>query len=76
MTSRQIFTNELKIVTANLVLKQGYSIQEVVKTVNAGPTSVRRWTQQLEAEISGMTPLGKATNPEQVRIKGLEAPIK
>jgi transposase len=59
MTSRRIFTNEFKIDTANLVLKQGYSIQEAAKAMNIGPTAVRRWAKQFEAEMSGITPQGK-----------------
>ena len=76
MTSRRIFTNEFKIDTANLVLKQGYSIQEAAKAMNVGPTAVRRWAKQFEAERSGITPQGKAITPEQVRIQELEARIK
>jgi transposase len=76
MTSRRVFTNEFKIDAANLVLKQGYSIQEAAKAMSVGPTAIRRWAKQFEAEMSGITPQGKAITPEQVRIQELEARIK
>ena len=76
MKTRSTYSNEFKIDTANLVLKQGYSIQEAAKAMNVGPTAVRRWAKQFEAEMSGITPQGKAITPEQVRIQELEARIK
>jgi transposase len=76
MTSRRIFSNESKIDTANLVLKQGYSIQEVSKAMNIGPTALRRWAKQFEAEMSGISLQGKAITSEQVRIQELEAALK
>lgn len=76
MKTRSTYSNEFKIDTANLVLKQGYSIQEAADAMNVGPTAVRRWTKQYEAETFGITPQNKAITAEQIRIQELEARIK
>ena len=76
MKTRSTYSNEFKIDTANLVLKQGYSIQEAADAMNVGPTAVRRWAKQYEAETSGITPQNKAITAEQIRIQELEARIK
>jgi transposase len=74
MKTRSTYSNEFKIDTANLVLKQGYSIQEAADAMNVGPTAVRRWSKQYESETSGITPQNKAITAEQ--IQELEARIK
>jgi transposase len=76
MKARSTYSNEFKIDTANLVLKQGYSIQEAADAMNVGPTAVRRWAKQYESETSGITPQNKAITAEQIRIQELEARIK
>ena len=76
MTSRWIFINEFKIVTFNLVLKQGYSIQEAAKTINVSPTALR-WSKQFEAEISGITPrVVMPDTPEQVEFRSSKPVFK
>jgi transposase len=76
MKIRSTYSNEFKIETANLVLNQGYSVQEAADAMNVGPTAVRRWAKQLEAETLGVTPENKAITAEQIRIQELEARIK
>jgi transposase len=75
--SRKKFTTEFKIESAELVLTQGYSVQEACEAIGVGNTAMRRWVAQLELERRGVTPKGsKALTPEQQKIQELEAKIR
>ena len=76
MTSRRKFTKKFKTNAASLVLEQGYSTLEAAKAKGVSETSIRRWTRKRKAEMSGMTPQGKAISAEQGIIKKLEARIE
>ena len=72
---RRTFSIEFKRDAAALVLDQGYSIAEAVKSLGVGETALRRWVEQLEQERGGVTPKSKALTPEQQRIQELEARV-
>ncbi|MBB1428763.1 transposase [Shewanella sp. SG44-2] len=72
MKTQPTCSTEIKIDTANLVIKQGYTIREACD----GPTAIRRWVTQLIQEFEGITPSANAITPEQKRIQELEAQIK
>lgn len=72
---RRTFSTEFKHDAAGLVLDQGYSIAEAVKSLGVGETALRRWVEQLEQERGGVTPKSKALTPEQQRIQELEARV-
>jgi transposase len=75
--SRKKFTAEFKIESAELVLDQGYSVQEACEAIGVGNTAMRRWVAQLESERKGVTPKGsKALTPDQQKIQELEAKIR
>ncbi|AMP03180.1 transposase [Collimonas pratensis] len=40
--------------------------------MSIGPTAVRRWIEQYDAEQSGQAGIGKPLTPEQQRIRQLE----
>ncbi len=67
---------EFKRDTANLVLKQGYSIVESCKAVGASESAVRKWVKQLKEENQGITPKGSAMTADQQKIQELEAKIR
>ncbi|WP_350979943.1 transposase, partial [Shewanella sp. AC34-MNA-CIBAN-0136] len=70
------YSTEFRIDTANLVIKQGYTIREACEATGVGPTAIRRWVTQLRQEFEGITPSANAITPEQKRIQELEAQIK
>lgn len=72
---RRTFSTEFKRDAAGLVLDQGYSIAEAVKSLGVGESALRRWVEQLEQERDGVTPKAKALTPEQQRIQELEARV-
>ncbi|MBV2129708.1 IS3 family transposase [Arsukibacterium indicum] len=72
---RRTFSTEFKRDAAGLVLDQGYSIAEAVKSLGVGESALRRWVEQLEQERGGVTPKAKALTPEQQRIQELEARV-
>jgi len=73
---RPTYSIEFKHDAANLVLKQGYTIQEAGDAVGVGYTAIRRWVTQLKKELGGETPVSKAMTPDKIRIQELEAKIK
>ncbi|QDE32425.1 transposase [Shewanella polaris] len=76
MKTQPTYSTEFKIDTANLVIKQGYTIREACDATGVGPTAIRRWVTQLRQEFEGITPSANAITPEQKRIQELEAQIK
>ncbi|WP_447970992.1 transposase [Nitrospira sp. M1] len=59
-----------------LVRRQGYSVPQACQALNIADTALRRWLAQVEVEVAGTTPTGKALTPEQQRIQALEAQVK
>jgi transposase len=76
MKTKPTYSTEFRIDTANLVIKQGYTIREACDATGVGPTAIRRWVTQLRQEFEGITPSANAITPEQKRIQELEAQIK
>ena len=75
--SKPTFTTEFKVDSANLVINQGYSINEACQAVGVSESAMRRWVRQLKEEQRGVTPSGsKALTADQRRIQELEAKIK
>lgn len=72
---RRSFSTEFKKEAASLVLDQGYSVADACRSLDVGPTALRRWVQQLEDERGGVTPKAKALTPEQQRIQELEKQV-
>ncbi len=76
MKTQPTYSTEFRIDTANLVIKQGYTIREACEATGVSPTAIRRWVTQLRQEFEGVTPSANAITPEQKRIQELEAQIK
>lgn len=74
--NRRTFSPEFKQEAASLILDQGYTVSEAVKSLGVGENVLRRWVRQLSEEREGVTPRGKALTPEQRRIQELEARCK
>ena len=65
---RQVFDANFKLEIARMIKVQGMSVTQVCQTMNIGPTAVRRWVAQYEAELSGHSGIGNPLTPEQQRI--------
>ncbi len=74
--TRRSFTSEFKRGAVALVRQQGYSVPQACQALNIGDTALRRWLAQMDVEIAGGTPPGKALTSEQQRIQTLEAQVK
>jgi transposase len=71
MTKKQFDTN-LKLEVVRLIKEQGQSVRQVSHSMNIGPTAIRRWVVQYEAEQGGQPGIGNPLTPEQQRIRQLE----
>ena len=70
--SRPVFDASFKLEIAKMVLEQGLSVMHVSQSMNVGPTAIRRWVAQYEAELGGQQGVGKPLTGEQQRIRQLE----
>ncbi|MBO1894189.1 transposase [Shewanella sp. BF02_Schw] len=71
MKTQPTYSTEFRIDTANLVIKQGYTIREACDATGVGPTAIRRWVTQIRQEFEGITPSANAITPEQKRFQEL-----
>jgi transposase len=69
---RRNFDPSFKLEVVKMIKEQGLSVQHVCQSMNIGPTAVRRWLEQYDAEQSGQSGIGKPLTPEQQRIRQLE----
>ena len=69
---RRSFDPSFKLEVAKMIKEQGLSVEHVCQSMSIGPTTVRRWLEQYEAECSGQPGIGRALTPEQQRIRQLE----
>ncbi len=69
---RRNFDPSLKLEVVRMIKDQGLSVQHVSESMHIGPTAIRRWLVQFEAEQNGLSFVGKPLTPEQQRIRQLE----
>ena len=69
---RRKFDTSLKLEVVRMIKEQGLSVQHVSESMNIGPTAIRRWMTQYEAEQGGQPGIGKPLTAEQQRIRQLE----
>lgn len=69
---RRNFDLSFKLEIVKMIKEQGLSVQHVCQSMGIGPTAVRRWVEQYEAEQNGQPGIGKPLTPEQQRIRQLE----
>jgi len=69
---RRSFDPGFKLEVVKMIKEQGLSVQHVSESMGIGPTAIRRWMAQYEAEQSGQPGIGKPLSPEQQRIRQLE----
>ena len=69
---RRQFDTSLKLEVVRMIKQQGLSVQHVSQSMSIGPSAIRRWVTQYEAEQSGQRGIGNALTTEQQRIRQLE----
>ncbi len=69
---RRNFDPSFKLEVVKMVREQGLSVQHVSESMSIGPTAIRRWVEQFDAEQAGQPGIGKPLTPEQQRIRQLE----
>lgn len=69
---RRKFDTSLKLEVVRMIKEQGLSVQHVSESMSIGPTAIRRWVTQYEAEQGGQPGIGKPLTAEQQRIRQLE----
>lgn len=69
---RRSFSAEYKQRIARMVIDDGLSIPAVCRDQDLGETAVRRWVDQLKAELAGQPGEGQPLTAEQQRIRELE----
>jgi transposase len=69
---RRAFDTSLKLEVVRMIKDQGLSVQNVSETMDIGPTAIRRWVKQYNAEQNGQLGIGKPLTAEQQRIRQLE----
>jgi transposase len=69
---RRKFDTSLKLEVVRMIKEQGLSVQHVSESMSIGPSAIRRWVRQYEAEQGGQPGIGKPLTAEQQRIRQLE----
>ena len=69
---RREFSASVKLEMVKMVRDQGLSVAEVCRTMSVGPTALRRWIAQVDAERAGTPGIGAPITADQQRIRQLE----
>jgi transposase len=73
--TRRTFSPEFKLEAAQLVVDQGYSVEEASKAMNVSRSAMDKWVRQLKQERKGITPKASPLTPEQIEIRELKKRI-
>lgn len=68
----RVFDTRFKLEVVRMIKDQGLSVRNVSETMGIGPTAIRRWVKQYDAEQNGQPGIGKPLTAEQQRIRQLE----
>ena len=55
---RRNFDPSFKLEVVKMIKEQGLSVQHVCQSMGIGPTAIRRWLEQYDAEQSGQPGIG------------------
>ena len=72
MNVRKKYDSAFKLEIAKMVVDQGIEVSQIVKDMEIGETTVRRWADQYRAEQLGEMGIGKPLSIELQRIRQLE----
>jgi transposase len=69
---RKKFDTSLKLEVVRMIKEKGLSVQNVSQSMDIGPTAIRRWLAQYDAEQKGERGIGNPLTADQQRIRQLE----
>ena len=72
---RRTFSPEFKLEAAQLVVNQGYSVDEAAQAIHVSRSAMDKWVRQLKQEREGITPKASPLTPEQIEIRELKKRI-
>ena len=73
--TRRTFSPEFKLEAAQLVVNQGYSVDEAAQAIHVSRSAMDKWVRQLKQEREGITPKASPLTPEQIEIRELKKRI-
>ena len=73
---RPTYSAEFKLEAAQLVVDEGYSVQEAAEAVSVSKSAMDKWVRQLKNERNGINDQSSALSPDKIKIKELEKRIK
>ncbi len=73
--TRRTFSPEFKLEAAQLVVDQGYTVDEAAKAMSVSRSAMDKWVRQLKQERNGITPKASPLTPEQIEIRELKKRI-
>jgi transposase len=74
--TRKTFTPEFRLEAAQLVVDQGYRVQEAADAMNVSKSAMDKWVRQLKSERRGESHQATPLTADQRKIKELEKRIK
>lgn len=74
--TRKTFSPEFRLETAQLVVDQQYTQEEVVKAMGVGKSTISKRVKQLHEERAGKTPKATPMTSEQLEIRELKKRIE
>ncbi|WP_187655562.1 transposase, partial [Xenorhabdus sp. PB62.4] len=75
LTKRQ-YSTEFKLEAVQQVVLYQQRVVDVARSLGIDSSTLGKWVRQYQAEMQGMTPVGKALTPEQRQIQALEKQVR
>lgn len=70
--TRRTLSTEFKLEAAQLVVDQGYTVNEAAEVMGVSTSALGKWVRQLKEERDGKSPKASPLTPEQIEIRELK----
>ncbi len=70
--TRRTLSAEFKLEAAQLVVDQGYTVNEAAEVMGVSTSALGKWVRQLKEERDGKPPKASPLTPEQIEIRELK----
>ncbi|MGR5066712.1 IS3 family transposase [Photobacterium sp. DNB22_13_2] len=70
--TRRTLSAEFKLEAAQLVVDQGYTVNEAAEVMGVSTSALGKWVRQLKEERDGKSPKASPLTPEQIEIRELK----
>ncbi|WP_187655713.1 transposase, partial [Xenorhabdus sp. PB62.4] len=74
--TKRHYSAEFKLEAVQQVVLHQQRVIDVARSLAIDNSTLGKWVRQYQAEIQGMTPVGKALTPEQRQIQALEKQVR